>query len=253
MDEMQFKICHLYHDVLNLHGDAGNLICLTKRLEWRDIPVSIDCVGIGQECKLSDYDLVFIGGGQEFDYDALQADLNAGRRDEIKAAIEDGVSFLVTCGGYQIMGSTYDTVSEVRRDYVRAFDIQTVIAPERAVGNFMFRCTPAAGGSTVVGFENHSGKTYLGDGISPLGTTIMGHGNNGEDGTEGVHYKNLIGTYCHGPLLPKNPHLADYIIRTALNRKYGKVDLRPLIDTAEHTAHDEMVAKLKAQAEREAK
>ena len=249
MDEMQFKICHLYHDILNLHGDIGNIICLQKRLEWRDIPVTIDRIGVGEECNLSDYDLVYIGGGEEFDCDALQADLNAGRRDAIKAAIEEGVSFLAVSGGYQIIGSTFDMTTEVRRDYVRAIDVQTVLAAERRVGNFMFRCEPEAGGSTVVGFENHRGKTYLGEGLTPLGTLISAnsHGNNGEDGTEGVHYKNLIGTYCHGPLLPKNPHLADYLIRTALKHRYGKIDLRPLIDTAEHAAHDEMAAKLREQ------
>lgn len=245
MDEIKFKICHLYHDILNLYGDTGNIACLQKRLEWRDIPVTVDRVGIGEKVLLSDYDLVFIGGGQDFEQETLLADLHAGKANEIKAAIEDGVSFLTICGGYQMMGNYYETYAGARCDFIGAVNLHTIGSAQRMIGNYMFRCEPDAGGSTVVGFENHSGKTYLGEGVSPLGTVLAGFGNNGEDGTEGVHYKNLIGTYSHGPLLPKNPHLCDYIIRTALRHRYGKVDIRPLIDTAEHTAHDEMVARLR--------
>jgi len=247
MDELQFKICHLYPDILNLYGDTGNIACLRKRLEWRDIPVTVDRIGIGDKVLFSDYDLVFIGGGQDFEQEALLADLHAGKAHEIKAAIDDGVSFLTICGGYQMMGSYYETHTGARCDFIGAVDFHTIGSAQRMIGNYMFRCGPDAGGSTVVGFENHSGKTYLGEGVSPLGTVLAGHGNNGEDGTEGVHYKNLIGTYSHGPLLPKNPHLCDYIIRTALNHRYGRVDLRPLIDTAEHAAHDEMVARLRSE------
>ncbi len=241
---MELKICHLYPDVLNLYGDGGNIITLTRRLRWRGIDVKLTRAPIGSPISLTGEDLVFIGGGQDFEQEVLLEDLHRGRDREIKAAIEDGVTFLTICGGYQMLGAYYETYDGVRCDFIGALDLYTVGSPTRMIGNYLFRCEEKSGGSIVVGFENHSGKTWLGKGVEPLGWVSSGFGNNGEDGTEGVRYKNVFGTYSHGPLLPKNPAFCDHLLKTALERKYGHADLAPLNDDAELAAHDEMVKRL---------
>lgn len=241
---MKLKICHMYNDVLNLYGDRGNIICMRKRLNWRGIDAEIVKLPVGEFSTLADCDIVFIGGGQDFEQEVLLDDLHGGKDREIKAAIEDGVTFLTICGGYQMMGSYYETYDHVRCDFIGAVDFHTVGSRQRMIGNYKFRCSDSAGGSTVVGFENHSGKTWLGSGVEPLGHVLAGFGNNGEDGTEGVHYKNLIGTYSHGPLLPKNPEFCDRLLLGALSRKYGITELEKLNDTAETAAHDAMCRKI---------
>lgn len=241
---MKLKICHMYNDVLNLYGDRGNIICMRKRLNWRGIDAEIVKLPVGEFSTLADCDIVFIGGGQDFEQEVLLDDLHRGKDREIKAAIEDGVTFLTICGGYQMMGSYYETYDHVRCDFIGAVDFHTVGSRQRMIGNYKFKCSDSAGGSTVVGFENHSGKTWLGSGVEPLGRVLAGFGNNGEDGTEGVHYKNLIGTYSHGPLLPKNPEFCDRLLLGALSRKYGITELEKINDTAETAAHDAMCRKI---------
>ena len=241
---MELNICHLYPDVLNLYGDGGNILCLQKRLAWRGIDVSVARLPIGSPTSLSGFDLVFIGGGQDFEQQVLLEDLHRGRSREICAAANDGVVFLTICGGYQMMGHYYETFDGKRCDFIGLLDLVTVGAKERMIGNYKFRCTPEAGGSVVVGFENHSGKTRLGPSLRPPGTVMAGRGNNGEDGTEGAHYKNLFGTYSHGPMLPKNPAFCDMLLAAALERKYGRCELAPLDDAAEQAAHDEISARI---------
>ena len=241
---MELKICHMYPDVLNLYGDRGNVMCMTRRLQWRGIDASVTRLPIGSSPSLAGFDLVFIGGGQDFEQQVLLADLHRGKDREIRAAIEDGIPFLTICGGYQMLGSYYETYDGQRCDFIGAVDFYTVGAVQRMIGNYSFRCEDSAGGSVVVGFENHSGKTWLGSGVEPLGKVLSGFGNNGEDGTEGAHYKNVFGTYSHGPLLPKNPAFCDHLLLTALERKYGKAELAPLDDSAELLAHDEMCRRL---------
>ena len=241
---MELKICHMYPDVLNLYGDRGNVMCMTRRLQWRGLETSVTKLPIGAGKSLSGFDLVFIGGGQDFEQQVLLEDLHRGKDREIISAIEDGVTFLTICGGFQMLGSYYETYDGKRCDFIGALDLCTIGSKTRMIGNYKFRCGPDAGGSVVVGFENHSGKTRLGSGVKPLGTVLAGYGNNGEDKTEGVHYKNVFGTYSHGPLLPKNPEFCDFLLKTALERKYGRAELAPLDDRAELFAHDEMCAKL---------
>lgn len=241
---MELKICHMYPDVLNLYGDRGNVICMTKRLKWRGIDASVTKLPIGDSRSLAGFDLVFIGGGQDFEQQVLLSDLHRGKDREIKAAVEDGVTFLTICGGYQMLGSYYETFDGKRCDFIGALDLYTKGSVKRMIGNYKFQCSPSAGGSVVVGFENHSGKTWLGSSLEPLGKVLSGFGNNGEDGSEGAHYKNVFGTYSHGPLLPKNPELCDLILKTALEWKYGSAELLPLDDSFERLAHDEMCAKL---------
>ena len=242
--EMELKICHMYPDVLNLYGDGGNIICMKKRLNWRGIEASVTKLPIGERASLADFDIVFIGGGQDFEQEVLLDDLHRGKDREIISAIDDGVVFLTICGGYQMMGSYYETYDGKRCDFIGAVDLYTVGSKQRMIGNYKFRCVDDAGGSVVVGFENHSGKTYLGADAKPLGQVLAGFGNNGEDGTEGVRHKNLFGCYCHGPMLPKNPAFCDMLLQTALERRYGAVTLDPLDDRAELAAHDEMCTKL---------
>ena len=241
---MKLKICHLYPDVLNLYGDGGNIRCLTQRLSWRGIETELKKLPIGSKDRLSDADLIFIGGGQDFEQQVLLEDLHRGRDRELCAAIEDGVTVLAICGGYQLLGSYYETHDGQRCDFIGALDLYTVGAKKRMIGNYMFRCGEALGGMTVVGFENHSGRTHLGSSLVPLGQVLSGFGNNGEDGTEGAHHKNVFGTYSHGPMLPKNPAFADLLLRTALERRYGQTELAPLDDALEQMAHDEMCRRL---------
>ena len=241
---MELKICHMYPDVLNLYGDRGNVRCLQQRLRWRGIDSAVERLPIGAQARLGDFDLVFIGGGQDFEQQVLLEDLHRGKDREIRAAIEDGLPFLTICGGYQMLGHYYETYDGQRCDFIGALDLYTVGSKQRMIGNYKFQCGPESGGSLVVGFENHSGKTRLGSGVQPLGQVLAGFGNNGEDGTEGARYRNVFGTYSHGPLLPKNPALCDFILLTALQRKYGAAELSPLDDAAELAAHDEMAERI---------
>lgn len=241
---MQLKICHLYPEVLNLYGDRGNILCMRRRLEWRGIGCEVDSLRIGERKALSDYDLFFVGGGQDFEQEVLLEDLRAGNGEEIKAAVEDGRTFLCICGGYQMMGHYYETYEGVRCNFLGAIDLHTIGGEKRLIDNYAFRLPEESGAGVVVGFENHSGRTYLGSGVEPLGTVLRGNGNNGEDGTEGVHYKNVFGTYSHGPVLPKNPGLCDWILRSALERKYGTAELAPLEDSFETAAHESVLQKV---------
>lgn len=239
---MELKIGHLYPDVLNLYGDRGNVICMEKRLQWRGISVTTTPIPIGEPLKAGDYDLLFIGGGQDFEQEVLLADLAGGKTRELKSAVEDGVTVLAICGGYQMLGSYYKTWDGVQCDFTGILDLYTIGAKERMIGNYLFACDEI--GTNIVGFENHSGKTYLGSSVQPLGRVLAGNGNNGQDGTEGARYKNVFATYSHGCVLPKNPALADYILKTALERKYGQADLAPLADVFEQQAHRYMEQRL---------
>ena len=234
----------MYPDVLNLYGDRGNILCLCQRLAWRGVQTEVTRLPIGSSASLSQFDLIFIGGGQDFEQQVLLEDLHQGKDNEIRSAVQDGLPFLTICGGYQLLGSYYETYDGHRCDFIGAIDFYTVGSARRMIGNYSFQCGYHSGGSTVIGFENHSGKTWLGESVQPLGKVLKGYGNNGEDGSEGVRYLNVFGTYSHGPLLPKNPELCDIILQTALDRKYGKADLPPLDDRIEKAAHNEILLKL---------
>ncbi|MBQ1312597.1 MAG: glutamine amidotransferase [Blautia sp.] len=243
--EKKIRICHLYPDVLNLYGDRGNIICMKKRLVWRGIECEVTEAGIGDCPDLTQFDLFFIGGGQDFEQEVLLEDLKAGKGKEIRSAVEDGKTFLCICGGYQMMGHYYQTHDGVRCEFLGAIDLFTTGAEKRMIGNYAFTLTEDLGSSMVVGFENHSGQTWLGSGVSPLGTVLQGNGNNGVDRTEGVHYKNVFGTYSHGPVLPKNPEFCDRILLSALERRYGNAVLEPLDDSFERSARDSIQREMK--------
>ena len=242
---MELNICHLYPDILNLYGDRGNIITMKRRLEGRGIKVNIDECSIGQPLNADKYDIFFIGGGQDFEQEVLLRDLSSGKAQDIRTAVEEEKTFLAICGGYQMLGEYYKTWDGVQLDFIGAIGVHTIGAKERMIGNYMFRTTPESGDTVVVGFENHSGKTYLSEQVAPLGMMLSGNGNNGEDKTEGARYKNVFGTYSHGSLLPKNPVLSDFILQTALNHRYdGAEPLAPLDDTLELNAHRYMQERL---------
>ena len=242
---MELNICHLYPDILNLYGDRGNIITMKRRLESRGIKVNIDECSIGQPLNADKYDIFFIGGGQDFEQEVLLRDLSSGKAQDIRTAVEEEKTFLAICGGYQMLGEYYKTWDGVQLDFIGAIGVHTIGAKERMIGNYMFRTTPESGDTVVVGFENHSGKTYLSEQVAPLGMMLSGNGNNGEDKTEGARYKNVFGTYSHGSLLPKNPVLCDFILQTALNHRYdGAEPLAPLDDTLELNAHRSMQERL---------
>ncbi len=240
----KLKICHLYPDILNLYGDRGNIICMSKRMEWRGIEAEVTGISVGDPLNYEDYDIFFIGGGQDFEQGVLLADLAAGKASEITRAVEDEKVFLAICGGYQMLGQYYKTWNGQQCDFIGALDLYTVGEKERMIGNYMYQCDASDQELVVVGFENHSGKTYLGSNVRPMGKILSGYGNNGKDKTEGARYKNVFATYSHGPLLPKNPKLADLILKTALVRKYPNIDLEELDDTFENNAHDYMQHRL---------
>ena len=240
---MELNIYHLYPDVLNLYGDRGNVLCMQRRLEWRGMQANIVNVPIGTKLDAKNCDLIFIGGGQDFEQEVLLDDLKGEKTAELKAAIEDGVPVLAICGGYQMLGQYYKTWDGQQCDFTGALDLYTVGSKQRMIGNYMFTCDELPG-VNVVGFENHSGKTYLGSGVKPLGHVLEGYGNNGEDKTEGARYRNVFATYSHGCLLPKNPALCDHILKTALTRRYGEAELAPLDDALENAAHSYMENRL---------
>jgi len=241
---MELKICHIYPDLLNLYGDRGNIAVLAQRCRARGIDASVHPLPLGERGEFSEYDLFFIGGGQDADQALLLDEIRGWRGQEIQAAIEDGKTLLAICGGYQLLGHSYRTWDGKEMDCIGALDFYSVGDKTRMIGDYMFQWDEPPGGIKVVGFENHSAKTFLGSGVRPFGKILAGYGNNGEDGTEGVRYHNVFGTYSHGPLLPKNPILADWLIRLALERKYGTAELASLDDTLEERAHQYMVERL---------
>lgn len=220
------KILHLYPDRMNIYGDLGNIICLQKRMEWRGLKYEYHTNTVGE--KLSgEYDLIFMGGGQDKGQVAVGKDLQA-KAKFISDHIESGTPALTICGGYQLFGKYFLTQSNQQIEGIGIFDVVTKATELRMIGNVV--CVSDIFG-TIVGFENHSGKTLLGENSLPLAKLVKGFGNDGESGYEGVIYKNAIGTYLHGPLLPKNPMLADFLIKQALTKIDSNVELKELDDT----------------------
>jgi len=244
----ELNICHLYPDLLNMYGDRGNTIALKKRCEWRGISANITNVSLGESFIPEKYDIVLLGGGQDYEQEIIQQDFVAGKGKDIKNAIENGIVFLCICGGYQLMGRYFKTRAGKRIEFLGALDLYTVAEEKRMIGNIVFECSllNAYGNTTyIVGFENHSGNTFLGPSVKPLGRVLKGYGNNGVDGCEGAVYKNTFCSYAHGSLLPKNPILTDHLIVLALKRKYSSfVSLCKLDDILENTAHDSMLKRI---------
>jgi len=234
---MELRLLALYPDQMNIYADRGNMIFLQRRCEWRGIGFSYSPAGPGETFDPGSHDLLYLGGGQDRDQRAVAADIVATKRDSLAAALDDGAVMLAVCGGYQLLGHSYQ-LGEERLPGLGLADLETVREPgERLIGNVAIEADLGTGPQTISGFENHGGRTYLGAGATPLGRVLKGFGNNGGDGFEGVRRGNLIGTYLHGPLLPKNAWLADHLIELALERRTGeRPTLDPLPDAFERAA-----------------
>lgn len=229
---MHLTIGWLYSDLMNIYGDRGNVLALERRARWRGITTEIRPIGMGQPIP-ADIDLFFFGGGQDQEQGEVAADLLGTKGAALKQAVEAGAAMLAVCGGYQFLGHEYRPHQGPVLPGIGLFDLVTVAGSERFIGNVIVD-TPFG---ELVGFENHSGLTTLGPGATPLGTVRVGRGNNGRDGTEGALYKHAAGCYLHGAVLPKNPAFADWLLAAGLSRHHGPIDLPPLDDTHELTAH----------------
>jgi lipid II isoglutaminyl synthase (glutamine-hydrolysing) len=236
---MELRVLSLYPEQMNIYADRGNIVFLQRRCEWRGIGFSHAGAGPGDPVDPAAHDLFYIGGGQDRDQRMVAADMVASKREALAAAVDDGAALLAVCGGYQLLGHSYQ-LEEEKLPGLGLADLETVReAGPRLIGNVAIEADLGPGPRLLVGFENHGGRTYLGAGAEPLGRVVEGWGNNGRDGSEGVRRDNLIGTYLHGPLLPKNAWLADRLIALALERRYGtRPELEPLDDAFEDAAHE---------------
>lgn len=245
---MRLSIGHLYPLQMNIYGDRGNILTLVQRARWRGIEVRVDRIDVGERVDFRSYDLVFFGGGQDSNQALIADDFLHLKGPALKEAVEDGLVVLAICGGYQLMGRSFRTHTGAELPGIGLFDAWTVGGRKRLIGNIVVEWPDAPEGAplrTIVGFENHSGRTFLGPGCRPLGRVRIGYGNNAEDRTEGAVYRNAIGCYLHGSLLPKNPHLADHLLLAALRRRYGpEAALAPLDDRMEWNAHRAMLERL---------
>lgn len=238
--DLKISIAHLYPELLNLYGDRGNVITLLKRCEWRGIEVDFEDIHSGDRIK--EHDLYFIGGGQDKQQIDVACELYK-QKDNLQEQRDRGAVFLGICGGYQLMGHYYQPFDAERLNGISLLDAYTVAGNKRFIGN-VTAVTDFLAPKTLVGFENHSGLTYIQGETKPLAIISTGNGNNGEDKTEGARYKNVFGTYLHGALLPKNTHFADYLIELALEKRYGeKIELSKLDDTLEMQTHMSLVDK----------
>jgi lipid II isoglutaminyl synthase (glutamine-hydrolysing) len=227
------KVCGLYPELMNIYADRGNIAVLRARCEWRGLGFELAASSLKDPLDPDAHDLFYIGGGQDRDQAAVAHDMAATKREALHRAADRGAVVLAVCGGYQLLGHHYELGGE-QLPGVGLVDLRTVREEgPRLIGNCAIEADLGTGLRVIAGFENHGGRTYLGDGEQPLGRVLAGHGNNGKDGFEGVHRGNVIGTYLHGPLLPKNVWLADRLIELALG-----IELEPLPDDSlEDAAH----------------
>jgi CobQ-like glutamine amidotransferase family enzyme len=229
---VRLRVCALYPELMNIYADRGNLTLLRLRCEWRGLGFELASSSLGEPLDPEAHDLFYMGGGQDRDQAAVAQDMTRTKRDALHAAAGRGAVVLAVCGGYQLLGGSYQ-LGEERLPGIGLVDLRTVREPgPRLIGNCAIEADLGTGPQLIAGFENHGGRTYLGEGERALGKVLRGHGNNGRDGTEGVHRGNVIGTYLHGPLLPKNAWLADRLVELALG-----TELEPLDDALETAAH----------------
>ena len=243
------RLCHLYPREMNIYADRGNIAVLAKRLAWRGMHLEITEFGLGERLQSArsnadapanqSFDMFYLGGGQDNDQVAVAQDLIATKADALAEALAGGAAGLFVCGGYQLAGHSYETADGETLPGFAALDIETSAGDTRLIGDILIEAQPDTDPAVLVaGYENHAGRTRLGPDAKPFGRVIHGHGNNGDDNTEGAVHNHTIGTYLHGPLLPRNPRLADLLLTWALTHRYDSPHpLRPLQDDWERTAH----------------
>ena len=235
---MKISVGHLYPDYLNIYADRGNIAVLARRAAWRGHQLEVQALGMDDSVVPGEHDLLYIGGGQDREQ-ALVAPNLAGKAGQVQEAVEGGAALLAVCGGYQLLGRGYRGFHGEDMPGVGLFPHETVAGERRMIGDVLLECELVAGEPrTLAGFENHAGRTRLDPGATPLGRVISGFGNDGESGHEGCRVGRAIGTYLHGPLLPRNPWLADWLLAQALAHRVGEPpELEPLADELESTAH----------------
>jgi lipid II isoglutaminyl synthase (glutamine-hydrolysing) len=232
---------------MNIYGDRGNIISLVQRARWRGIEVEVVPVSLGATLDPDRCDILFFGGGQDKEQFMVADDFRSVQGPAVHRFVEDGGALLSICGGYQLLGKYFRTHTGETLEGIGLFDAWTVAGDKRCIGNAVVQCDFTGDvPRTLVGFENHSGKTYLGSGCRPMGRVLSGFGNNGEDRLEGAAYRNALGCYLHGSLLPKNPWFTDHLLSVAAKRRYGDaVRLEPLDDTLEERAHEAVIARIR--------
>ena len=235
----KIRLCHLYPDLLNLYGDRGNILALIRRTSLRGIDMEVEAVSIGENFDPNRYDMIFLGGGQDAEQNILRSDLVSVKGEQIKEAVAKDKVFLCICGGYQMMGHFYEEHDGHKIECLGAINIWTVGKKSRFIGDTVYSSELFPESAVLYGFENHSGRTYLGEGVKPLAKVLAGSGNNGEDETEGAIYKNVYCTYSHGSFLPKNPAMTDFLIKRALEVQKGETyNLSPLSTEVEDFARN---------------
>jgi len=241
-NKLKLSLAHLYPDLLNIYGDFGNVLTIKNRCEWREIEVEITQINLGDKIDPEKFDIYFIGGGQDNQQIDVSRELQL-QKDALYDAMNSDAVFLGICGGYQLFGNYYQPHNGSRLMGLGLLDSYTVAGNKRFIGNVTAK-TEFTMPKTLVGFENHSGLTYLQGETKPLALVEIGAGNNNEDKTEGARFKNVFGTYLHGPFLPKNPHFADFLIKLALEKRYkDNIELQKLNDEAEFQAHISLINK----------
>jgi hypothetical protein len=233
---VRIRVAHLYPDYLNIYADRGNIAVFVRRAALRGHALEVTAVEPGDELDPSSFDLIYVGGGQDREQALIAPDL-AARGNELRRAVETGTALLAVCGGYQLLGRGYRGRNGTLMPGAGVFPLETVAGDRRLIGNVLLEVELAGVETTVAGFENHAGRTLLDPGAMPLGRVIAGHGNDGASGFEGCRVAAAIGTYLHGPLLPRNPALADFLLARALEHAGGDGALEPLGDELESLAH----------------
>ena len=246
---MTIRVGHLYPDYLNIYADRGNIAVLAERARRRGHELEVTAIGVGDGPRPGEFDLYYVGGGQDREQELVAPDL-ASKAQALRSAVDGGAAFLAVCGGYQLLGRSYRDVAGVELPGIGLLPLRTVAGERRMIGDVLLRCDWAD--RTLAGFENHAGRTLLDDGAEPLGRVLAGFGNDGESGFEGCRRGRVYGTYLHGPLLPRNPWFADHLLAEALAHRSGgePPELAPLEDGLERAAHEISAARARARGGR---
>jgi len=236
---VKIVVGHLYPDYLNIYADRGNIAVLSRRAAWRGHELEVREISVGDPLAPGDHDLLYVGGGQDREQAVVAQDLVA-KADGVRESVSAGAALLAVCGGYQLLGRSYRDLDGADLPGIGVFPFDTVAGDRRMIGDVLLECELEPGlRRTLAGFENHAGRTRLDPGAQPLGRVVAGFGNDGESGWEGCRVGRAVGTYLHGPLLPRNPWLADWLLAQALAHRHGEVpELEPLADELEAEAHE---------------
>jgi lipid II isoglutaminyl synthase (glutamine-hydrolysing) len=251
---VRIRVGHLYPEYLNIYADRGNIAVLTRRAEWRGHGLEVQALGMGDAVVPGAHDLLYVGGGQDREQALVSRDI-AGKGEALREAVEAGAAVLAVCGGYQLLGRFYRDRSGAELPGAGVLPLHTVAGDRRMIGDVLLECELEPGDRrTIAGFENHAGRTILEDGVEPLGHVVAGFGNDGESGFEGCRAGRVVGTYLHGPLLPRNPWLADWLLAQAIAHRTGiPAEFEPLGDALEGEAHRVAAARAKSRGGRAAR